>query len=168
MFPSWFSSHLGDTETVLLKQEILQLHVEFHQEVQVGVHDLEQHQHLRLSPLPVSSSTVYVCESVFYVGWHWPVVNDGSFFRCSHTSSITCRDIQQQRLSAAPKGKIKQLHVYKNLLYPQSDWYLCCYYINSSLICSYMCGVGVFIWQHAQKLATNELIIQVKLVVMIL
>lgn len=31
-----------------------------------------------------------------------------------------------------------------------------------------MCGVGVFIWQHAQKLATNELIIQVKLVVMIL
>lgn len=67
-----------------------------------------------------------------------------------------------------PKGKIKQLHVYKNLLYPQSDWYLFCYYINSSLICSYMCGVGVFIWQHAQKLATNELIIQVKLVVMIL
>lgn len=90
------------------------------------------------------------------------------FFRYSHTSSITCRDIQQQRLSAAPKGKIKQLHVYKNLLYPQSDWYLCCYYINSSLICSYMCGVGVFIWQHTQKLATNELIIQVKLVVMIL
>lgn len=71
VFPSWFSSHLGDTETVLLKQEILQLHVEFRQEVQVGVHDLEQHQHLRLSPLPASSTTVYVCESVcvFYVGW---------------------------------------------------------------------------------------------------
>lgn len=171
MFPSWFSSHLGDTETVLLKQEILQLHVEFRQEVQVGVHDLEQHQHLRLSPTACQQQhSICVWECVLcglaLTGCQW--WESFVFFRCSHTSSITCRDIQQQRLSAAPKGKIKQLHVYKNLLYPQSDWYLCCYYINSSLICSYMCGVGVFIWQHTQKLATNELIIQVKLVVMIL
>lgn len=124
-------------------------------------------------PLPhcLSAAAQYMCVRVCFM-WvgtdRLSMMGVFCFFRCSHTSSITCRDIQQQRLSAAPKGKIKQLHVYKNLLYPQSDWYLCCYYINSSLICSYMCGVGVFIWQHTQKLATNELIIQVKLVVMIL
>lgn len=66
------SYHLSDAETVLevvegdvvvvavhLKQEVLQdfqLNVESRQEVQVGVHHLEEHQHLRLLPLPVSNT----------------------------------------------------------------------------------------------------------------
>lgn len=66
------SYHLRDAEAVLevvegdavvvavdLKQEVLQdvhLDVERRQEVQVGEHHLEEHQHLRLLPLPVNNA----------------------------------------------------------------------------------------------------------------
>lgn len=70
--PCSCSYHLGDAEAVMevvegdvvvvavdLEQEVLQdvqLDVERRQEVQVGEHHLEEHQHLRLLPLPVNNT----------------------------------------------------------------------------------------------------------------
>lgn len=71
------SHHLGDAEAVPevvegdavvvavdLEQEVLQdvqLDVQRRQEVQVGEHHLQQHQHLRLLPLPVDTPVLNHC-----------------------------------------------------------------------------------------------------------
>lgn len=76
--PTPRSHHLGDAEAVPevvegdavvvavdLKQEVLQdvqLDVQRRQEVQVGEHHLQQHQHLRLLPLPVDTAALNHCQ----------------------------------------------------------------------------------------------------------
>lgn len=78
------SYHLSDAEAVPevvegdavvvavdLKQEVLQdvqLDVKRRQEVQVGEHHLQKHQHLRLLPLPVNSTTISLdCFNSFHL-----------------------------------------------------------------------------------------------------